>query len=83
MNMQQLKILERAFSAEIDAALMGGPGVIQTRSKVAKQLEDDGYLSTATVSYGGRMPVTVTGYGLTHAGRHAYCSSELCKEQTS
>lgn len=75
MNKQQLTILERAFCAEIDAALMGGPGVIQTRSKVAKELEDDGYLSTATVSLGGRIPMTITGYVLTHAGRLAYCSS--------
>lgn len=75
MKKHELQILERAFAAEIDGALMGGPGVIQTRSKVAKQLEDEGYLSTVTVAYGGRIPVTVTGYVLTHAGRIAYCST--------
>ena len=81
MNKQQLTLLERAFEAEIAAALSGGPGVFQTRSKAAKQLEADGYLSTATVPYGGRMPATVTGYVLTHAGRLAYCSSDLCSAE--
>ncbi|WP_338511595.1 hypothetical protein [Erwinia aphidicola] len=44
MNKKQLAILERAWGAEISCALNEIPlPMIQTRSKVAKQLTDDGY----------------------------------------
>ncbi len=69
-------ILERAFEAEINAALGALPvPLIQTRSKRAAKLADEGLLSVARVTLPGRFPVTITGYALTQAGRLAYCMS--------
>lgn len=73
MNKQELAMLERAYKAEIDAALKGGLLVIQTRSKVAQKLVADGLLERRAIQTGGRFPVTVDGFSLTHAGRMAYC----------
>jgi hypothetical protein len=81
MNKQQLDILERAFSAEIDSAVEGtGLGLIQTRSKVAKQLAKDGYLQEVEYTLPGRFPVVVKGYVQTLAGNFAYCQSDRCKD---
>jgi hypothetical protein len=70
MNKQELAILERAFDAEVTSALQGGPHVMQSRSKVARKLCDEGFLEEGAWKSG---PVIVRGYVLTHAGRMAYC----------
>lgn len=83
MNKRDLAILEAAFAAEVNGALCGGPGIYQTRAKRAAELVDEGFLERATeqlpCSRGGsvldRIPITVSGYRLTHAGRFAYCST--------
>ena len=73
MNKRELALLERAYAAEIDAAVRGhGLDMIQTRSKLADKLVADGLLEPRTVQ---SRYVTVTGYGLTHAGRFAYCQT--------
>ncbi|MDI3438320.1 hypothetical protein QLG07_02460 [Erwinia sp. V90_4] len=73
MNKKQLAILEKAWGAEISCALNEIPlPIIQTRSKVAKQLADDGYLDFVRLQDG---VVTFEGYQINHAGIHAYCES--------
>lgn len=80
MNSKELDILEKAFSAQIDTAFNKGFGIIQTKSKVAKQLSDDGFLQDVQIKLGGNIPVTIKGYALTIKGNLAYCSSDRCKE---
>ena len=74
MTRRQHAMLERAFAAEVDGALRGGPGLYQTRSIEARKLAEAGYLVEETVRLGDRFPVTIRGYGLTHLGRWIYCA---------
>jgi hypothetical protein len=46
---------------------------MQTKSKVALKLVEEGYLIKDSQTIGGRFPVTVHGYRLTHLGRITYC----------
>ena len=67
MNKRELQMLERVWIAEIEGRLP-----LQTKSKVAEKLTEDGYLiHDATVMGGAR----VEGYWLSHAGRLSYCMS--------
>ena len=76
MTKNEMKLLERAYAAEIDAALSGGPHVMQTRSKLAAKLVTDGLLQEATCTIKAwPFPTSVVGYELTQAGRMAYCAS--------
>jgi len=78
MNKKQLSILERAWGAEIDHALKETPyPIIQTKSKVAKQLADDGYLQYVEFNDRG---ITFKGYIITHFGIMAYCESLPAEE---
>ncbi|MBC2659791.1 hypothetical protein H7A76_30525 [Pseudomonas sp. MSSRFD41] len=63
-------MLEKVFSAEIEGRLP-----FQTKSKLAKEMEEFGYLEFGSERMG---IVTVSGYYLTHAGRLAYC--EQCRD---
>lgn len=78
MDKKSLLLLEKAFSSEIEGALNGSSDVMQTRSKLAEKLVEDGYLMKAKDRLGGRFPVTIEGYRLTHFGRLTYCAS--CEE---
>jgi len=78
MNKQQLNILEKAYIAEISSSAGGGINCIQSKSKVAKKLADDGYLERVSFVIGGGIPVKVEGYQITHAGIMAYCESCDC-----
>ncbi len=69
----ELKILENAFLAEINSGR--GCHLLQTKGKTAKKLADDGMLNKRKITLGGKFPVTVEGYELTHAGRITYCDS--------
>jgi hypothetical protein len=73
MNKRELDLLERAFAAEIDAAVSNGLGILQTKSKLAEQMVRDGLLERRRVTLGGRVPVAVEGYGLTLLGNLTYC----------
>lgn len=74
MNKAELALLERAFTAEINAALSKNDvlRLIQTRSRVAKKLVENGMLRETTIFSGH---VSVTGYELTHLGRFTYCAT--------
>lgn len=74
MNKLELALLEKAFEAEIDAALKHTPRVIQPRSgELADKLVADGLLRKSEEILGGRLPVRLKGYELTELGRLAYC----------
>lgn len=75
MNKKDLDLLERAFGAEICAALEGTPRLIQTKSARAKALAEAGLLHKCSEVWKG---IRIEGYELTHAGRFAYCST--CEE---
>lgn len=73
MKKQELAILERAFEAEVNGALCAhGIHLLQTKSKVAKRLMEEGYLNFTSLKFQG---MTISGYELTHAGRLTYCAS--------
>jgi hypothetical protein len=75
MNKAGMKLLEKAFAAEVENRLP-----FQARSELAHKLAKDGYLQpmeTWMRSYaaGNLGPVLVKGWQLTHAGRLTYCMS--------
>ncbi len=72
MNKKELAILEKAYEAEIDGALRGYEGILQTKSKAAKKLADEGYLEEVTIRLGGQFPVVSVGYRLTIFGNLTY-----------
>lgn len=69
-----LSALEKVFAAEVEDRLP-----FQSRAKVYSELCADGLVKSMQRIYGGRFPVTVSGYQLTHAGRIIYCES--CRGQ--
>ena len=73
MNKSSLQLLEKVFASEIDGALSSSSRLYQTKSKLAKTLADEGYLVEVEETLGGRFPVKIKGYELTHLGRMAYC----------
>lgn len=78
MNKKELDILEKAFEAQIASAFNKKLfPIIQTKSKIAKKLCEDGYLSEVTFMY---VNVKITGYALTVRGHIAYCDSDRCRE---
>lgn len=71
MNKKDLALLERAFEAEINAAIEGSPRPMQTRATArASALVADGLLAKCVEVWRG---IKIEGYELTHAGRFAYC----------
>ena len=65
-----LAALEKVFAAEIEGRLP-----FQSKAKIFRDLENDGLVAPMERRFGGRFPVVVTGWQLTHAGRFMYCSS--------
>ena len=71
MDKKRLALLEKAFDAEVSAALRGHQlHIMQTKSKLAETLAEEGLLAKCKVQISG---ATVEGYELTHVGRMAYC----------
>jgi len=66
-----LAVLGRVFAAEVNGLLPA-----QMKSKRATALAERGYLVPDERVFGGRFPLRVTGYALSHAGRLAYCMSQ-------
>jgi hypothetical protein len=62
-----LNALERVFAAEINGHLP-----FQSKAVIFRELCDDGLIEPMERHFGGRFPVTATGYQLTHAGRLLY-----------
>ncbi|KMK17769.1 hypothetical protein ABW09_12030 [Pluralibacter gergoviae] len=75
MNKKQLVILERAWESEINCALNDSAPLIQTKSKIAAKLAEDGYLEWREIPLGGSIPIVIKGYQITHAGILEYCLS--------
>lgn len=75
MKKNEFNILERAFESEVNYSLHKIPShLMQTKSKIADKLVEDGFLRKCSVRLNGPFPCTVDGYELTHSGRIAYCS---------
>lgn len=75
MTKAELDLLENIFSAEIEGRLY------QTKSKVAKKLENDGLIMMDSKVLGKDHfgIIEVSGYRLTFEGNFTYCMSERCK----
>lgn len=78
MNKKSLDLLEKVFASDLDGAINNGIGLYQAKCKLAKKLEDDGYIVKCKKVLGGRFPVTIEGYCLTLKGNAEYCMSERC-----
>ncbi len=73
VNKKDMALLERAFEAEIGAALEGKPRLMQTKATArADALVVDGLLTKCVEFWRG---IKIEGYELTHAGRFAYCAA--------
>lgn len=69
MNSRELALLEKAYSAEVEAALNGGSRLVQVRSQLAEKLVLEGYLREAQEVVGtGLLAVRSQGLELTEAG---------------
>jgi hypothetical protein len=77
MKTAEMKLLERAYEAEISSAISGGLGLIQARGKVVRGLVEEGYLEPCRESLGHDRfgALVVDGYRLTQLGRLTYCMS--------
>ena len=76
MNKAELDLLEKVFAKEIDGSFL------QTKSKLAKRLEDEGYLQEIEKIYGNGWPkVVCKGYVLTLQGNTAYFLSDRFAEE--
>ena len=62
--------LEKVFAAEIEGRLP-----FQSKAKIYERLCNEGLVAPMERKFGGRVPVSVSGYELTHAGRIVYCSA--------
>jgi hypothetical protein len=65
-----LRALERVFAAEIEDRLP-----FQSNALIYLDLCDEGMVEPMERTFGGRFPVIVKGWQLTHAGRITYCGS--------
>ncbi len=70
MTKAEINALEKVFLAEIDMRLP-----FQSKAKIYERLCEDGLLERIERKLGGNFPVVIRGYGLTHAGRYAYCNT--------
>lgn len=68
LNARWRKALESVFAREIAGTLPH-----QSRSSVFTELENEGMVEKHKERFGGRFPVVVEGWVLTHRGRMAYC----------
>lgn len=76
MTKAELRMLERLYSAEIEAALSGHDlrGIVQSKSKLLPKLEADGFVRRVERVIKDRFgSFTVSGWELTLAGNAAYC----------
>jgi hypothetical protein len=77
MRKADLQLLERAFHAEIEAAISkSGFYMMQTKArKRADALVEAGLLRKVSERMHGPWPCTVDGYALTELGRLTYCTN--------
>lgn len=74
MKKSEIDFLERVFAAEIEGRLY------QTKSKLAKRMEEDGYITADYKHFGNDRfgEIVVKGYRLTLLGNYTHCSSDRC-----
>lgn len=77
MTKKKLAILEKCFAAEIDAAINNriSPLCQLRDSKIVRELAEEGMIEASEQTLGGKLPVRIKGYVLTHRGHFAYCDS--------
>lgn len=68
MKSNEIKWLEKVWIAEIEDRLP-----FQSKAAIMKRMEADNLVCQMSVKMGGRFPVTVNGWQLTHLGRFFYC----------
>lgn len=77
MTKAELKMLEKLFAAEIDAAVSGNSllSVVQSKSKLLPKLEAEGYVRRVRRELKADRfgPIVIEGWELTYAGNAAYC----------
>lgn len=74
----ELKVLEKMFAREISCAMSKSeiPPIFQSKAaKMMMTLSDKGLIEAVEFELGGRFPMTLRGYLLTHSGRLTYCAS--------
>lgn len=77
MTKAELKMLERLYGAEVEGALNGGLGILQSKAKILTKLEADGFVRKVRRElppdrFGS---LVVEGWELTLAGNMAFCLS--------
>ena len=85
MTKAELAMLEKLYSAEIEAALSGHElrGIVQSKSKLMLKLEADGFVRRVEKVIRDRFgSMTIKGWELTLAGNAAYCFSCVEPEKT-
>lgn len=80
MNKADLRILERIFEDDVQAAIWNTtrhlPAQLATgQDRRAEELERQGYVRRVEVTLPGRLPVVVKGWQLTALGHMTYCMS--------
>jgi hypothetical protein len=80
MTKAEIKALERVFAAEIENRLP-----FQSRAKIFQRLAADGMIEPMERRFNGDRfgLIIVNGWQLTHLGRLAYCTSEVCTHAES
>ena len=75
MDKKRLRLLERAYSAEIESFMWVGhkKSLLQTKSALAGKMVEEGLLILIKVEDG--CGGSFTGYALSNIGRLAYCIS--------
>ena len=68
-NKATIKALGRVFAAEINDRLP-----FQSKARIYQELCDEELVVPMERKFGGRFPVTVRGWQLTHLGRLTYCT---------
>lgn len=76
MDSKSLDILEKIFEIEINNAVNHDNMLFQSKSKLMKKLEEDGYIQKVSFTYHNGLPVLIEGYVLTEYGRYTYCNSK-------
>jgi hypothetical protein len=66
----ELSALEKVFAAEIENKLP-----FQSRAAIFTKLCEKRLIQPMEIKFGGRFPVIVSGWQLTHLGRIIYCSA--------
>ena len=69
LKKRDFELLGQVFMREIQGMLPAQIG----KSKAVASLHERGYIQPLTRTLPGRLPVTVTGWELTEAGRFTYC----------